>query len=167
MGSIEAYIHVGIIIEASIHKGKDAQKHVHKGINSSKGILWNFICLDLKWVRPEKRFIKIYWLMDWYLFGYDLQFLFPCFQHVESFVDFLCEISIIIQHPCQLAILLLQQHASELSSLDSDHSCSKFQVGRSHLSMSSEHSQSGPQQTWSEGHFSVFCHYIQVSDTLS
>ena len=48
MGSIEAYIHVGIIIEASIHKGKDAQKHVHKGINSSKGILWNFICLDLK-----------------------------------------------------------------------------------------------------------------------
>ena len=119
MGSIEAYIHVGIIIEASIHKGKDAQKHVHKGINSSKGILWNFICLDLKWVRPEKRFIKIYWLMDWYLFGYDLQFLFPCFQHVESFVDFLSEISIVIQHPCQLAILLLQQHASELSSLDS------------------------------------------------
>ena len=47
MGSIEAYIHVGIIIEASIHKGKDAQKHVHKGINTSKGILWNLICLDL------------------------------------------------------------------------------------------------------------------------
>ena len=48
-----------------------------------------------------------------------IRFLFPCFQHVESFVDFLSEISIVIQHPCQLAILLLQQHASELSSLDS------------------------------------------------
>ena len=84
MGSIEAYIHVGIIIEASIHKGKDAQKHVHKGINSSKGILWNFICLDLKWVRPEKRFIKIYWLIVWYLFGYDLQFYFLVFNMLRA-----------------------------------------------------------------------------------
>ena len=48
MGSIKAFIHEGIFIEASMHKGKDAQKHVHKGINTSKGILWNLICLDLK-----------------------------------------------------------------------------------------------------------------------
>ena len=108
MGSIKAFIHEGIFIEASIHKGIHAQRHVHKGINTSKGILWNLICLDLKWVRPEKRFIKIYWLMDWYLFWYNLQFLFPFFQQLESFGDFLMEIFLIIQHPCHLAVALFQ-----------------------------------------------------------